>query len=164
MDAPSSSTPGPGDGPGFLLWQVANAWQRRLRQALEKVGLTHVQFVLLAGIKGLEEAQMPITQATLARFVRVDEMMTSQVIRMLERRGTVMRRPHPHDLRARSLALSEEGERLLEWAKPIVAAVDEAFFSLPEEMLNALVQSLWQLIQSQDEDPDQTGTRVPTTV
>ena len=39
----------PDDSPGFLLWQVTNLWQRRIRAALEPLGLTHVQFVFVAG-------------------------------------------------------------------------------------------------------------------
>ncbi len=34
--------------PGLLLWQVTNRWQAAQRAALAPLGLTHVQFVLLA--------------------------------------------------------------------------------------------------------------------
>ena len=37
----------PDKSPGFLLWQVTNVWQRRMKKALRETGLTHVQFVLL---------------------------------------------------------------------------------------------------------------------
>lgn len=40
----------PDDSPGFLLWQVSNLWQRKMKAELSDLGLTHVQFVLLAGI------------------------------------------------------------------------------------------------------------------
>ena len=39
---------GPAESPGFLLWKISNAWQRRLRVALQPYELTHSQFVLLA--------------------------------------------------------------------------------------------------------------------
>ena len=39
---------GPGASPGFLLWHLTLAWQRAVTAALEPLGLTHVQFVLLA--------------------------------------------------------------------------------------------------------------------
>jgi DNA-binding MarR family transcriptional regulator len=121
---------GPGESLGFLVWQVANAWQRKQRLALEPIGLTHVQFVLLAGVSWLEKSGAPITQANLARFVRVDEMMTSQVLRTLEKRGSVLRQTHPSDSRAKSLALSPEGERLLDLAVPLVEKADADFFDI----------------------------------
>src|SRR3546814_15453085 len=49
-----SATLRPENSPGFLLWQVTNQWQRRLRATLEPLGLTHVQFVLLAGLRSEE--------------------------------------------------------------------------------------------------------------
>lgn len=39
---------GPGESPGFLLWRVTLRWQRLMTEALRPLGLTHVQFVLLA--------------------------------------------------------------------------------------------------------------------
>ena len=38
----------PNDSPGFLLWHVTLRWQRDIATALAPLGLTHVQFVLLA--------------------------------------------------------------------------------------------------------------------
>ena len=38
----------PDDSPGFLLWHVTLRWQRDIAAALAPMGLTHVQFVLLA--------------------------------------------------------------------------------------------------------------------
>jgi hypothetical protein len=75
----------PAESPGFLLWQAANRWQQRQRAALAPLGLTPVQFVLLAGVAALAEDDTPPTQARVARHVRADAMMTSQVIRALER-------------------------------------------------------------------------------
>ena len=37
------------DSPGFLLWQLTNQWQQQQRKALKTLGLTHPQFVALAG-------------------------------------------------------------------------------------------------------------------
>ena len=56
---------GPGESPGFLLWKVSNAWQRKQRAALQPFGLTHSQFVLLAtatwfGAKGDPDPGSPV--------------------------------------------------------------------------------------------------------
>ncbi len=119
------------DRPGALLWRVGNSWQRRVRAALAPLGLTHVQFVLLAGLARLARpgAEGPVTQARLARLCQVDPMMASQVLRTLERRGLLGRAAHATDTRARSLSLTERGVRVLENASPLVVAVDAAFFT-----------------------------------
>ena len=39
---------GPGESPGFLLWHTTMRWQRSMAAALHPLGLTHMQFVLLA--------------------------------------------------------------------------------------------------------------------
>jgi DNA-binding MarR family transcriptional regulator len=120
---------GPGDSPGFLLWQVTNAWQRTMRDALAPLGLTHVQFVLLATTTWLTDAGEQLTQRALAAHVRTDEMMTSQVVRALETKGLLERGRHPADARARTLAPTAAGRRLAARAIGAVEAADAAFFT-----------------------------------
>ncbi|HEY2795989.1 MAG TPA: MarR family transcriptional regulator, partial [Micromonosporaceae bacterium] len=90
----------PDDSPGFLLWRVTNRWQQAQRAALKPLGLTHVQFVLLATL-AWTSADGPVTQRDLAEAAATDPMMTSQVLRALEARGLVERASHPGDGRAR---------------------------------------------------------------
>ncbi len=40
---------------GFLFWQITNLWQKRIRENLLILDLTHVQFVLLASLAWFEE-------------------------------------------------------------------------------------------------------------
>jgi hypothetical protein len=75
------------DSPGFLLWQLTNLWQHRIRSALAPLGITHVQFVLLASAAWLENTERLVSQAILSRHAHTDIMMTSQVVRMLEEKG-----------------------------------------------------------------------------
>lgn len=123
---------GPEESPGFLLWQVANAWQRRVRAALEPLELTHVQFVLLASLAWLTRHGERVTQVELAAQAGTDVMMTSQVLRALEARGLVQRTVHPADARARLLAPSAAGRELALRAVPVVEAADAAFFAAAE--------------------------------
>jgi len=122
---------GPGESPGFLLWQATNAWQRAVREALAPLELTHVQFVLLASITWLADAGDgdPLTQRALAAHARTDEMMTSQVVRALEAKGLIERPPHPGDARARTLRPTTAGAALAARAIPAVEAADDAFFT-----------------------------------
>jgi len=115
------------DSPGFLLWQVTNRWQAAQRAALKPLGLTHVQFVLLASLTWLE-SEGPITQRQLADHAATDPMMTSQVLRALQARGLVTRSPHPDDGRAQMLAVTPSGEALANRAVVAVERCDRGFF------------------------------------
>src|SRR5690349_10636627 len=93
-----------GESPGFLLWRISNAWQQRQRAALQPMGLTHVQFVLLASLVWLTQRGATVTQTLLAEQAQTDLMMTSQVVRALEARGLLTRATPAQDRRARVLA------------------------------------------------------------
>ncbi|MGL5811078.1 MAG: MarR family winged helix-turn-helix transcriptional regulator [Nocardioides sp.] len=112
---------------GLLLWQVTNRWQAAQRAALKPYDLTHVQFVLLASLTWLRD-EAPVTQKRLADHAATDPMMTSQVLRALERRGLVRRRPHPDDHRAKSVAVTPAGYTLANRSVTAVEACDRGFF------------------------------------
>lgn len=116
------------ESPGFLLWQLTNLWQQRMRAALAPLGLTHVQFVLLASAAWLEQFRAVVSQAMLSRHAHTDVMMTSQVVRTLEEKGLLVRSAHPTDPRAKVVALTEEGRALARRAMAVVEAADERFF------------------------------------
>jgi DNA-binding MarR family transcriptional regulator len=120
----------PGDSPGFLLWRASLRWQRLMIGSLRPFGLTHVQFVLLASLWWLtKKAGERPSQRRLAEFATTDPMMTSQVLRALERKGLVMRSPHPTDSRARELGVTPKGEERARQAIATVEAADSEFFS-----------------------------------
>ena len=111
---------------GLALWRVTNRWQAAQRAALVPFELTHVPFVLLASLTWLD-AEAP-TQNELALHAGTDAMMTSQVLRALEAKGLVERRPHPSDGRARLLAVTAAGVVLANAAVVAVEACDARFF------------------------------------
>jgi DNA-binding MarR family transcriptional regulator len=120
----------PERSPGFLLWRVTLAWQRRIRSALEPHQLTHVQFVLLASLWWVEEHdEAPPTQTQLAAQAGTDLMMTSQVLRKLEARGLVDRLADANDTRVRRPRLTPEGQELVARALADVEAADADYFS-----------------------------------
>ncbi len=119
---------GPAESPGFLLWKVSNAWQRRQRAALLPFELTHSQFVLLATATWFG-AQETLTQARLSEHSGIDPMTTSQVVRTLEAAGLVARRAHPDDPRAKAITVTEAGKRKVRAAIVAVEETDAAFFA-----------------------------------
>jgi len=115
------------ESPGFLLWQVTNRWQASQRAALRPLGLTHVQFVLLASLAWLR-TDGPLNQRILSEHAGTDPMMTSQVLRSLEGRGLVERTTDPDDRRARKVAVTARGRDLANRANLVVEACDRSFF------------------------------------
>ena len=134
-DAKDEPRKGPADGTGFLVWRVANLWQKQQRRALEAAGLTPVQYLLLAGLTHLTETTAaPVTQVALALHCRTDPMMTSQVLRALAQHGLIRRRAHRGDGRAMAILPTAAGRAKARTADTAVQAADMAFFgSLGED-------------------------------
>lgn len=130
---------GPKESPGFLLWQLAMRWQQALRPALAELDLTHAQFVLLASAAYLG-VEAPVTQRALAEHARLDAVTTSEVLRTLESKGLVERRPHPGDARARAVAVTRAGRARARQAIPAVEAADAAYFREHAEEVAALAR------------------------
>ena len=116
----------PDESPGFLLWHVTLRWQRDVSAALSPLGLTHVQFVLLASAWWLNTHGDEPSQAALAAQAGTDVKMASQVIRALERKGLITRDVDPADSRARRLVVTPAGADLAPRAIEAVEAVDAA--------------------------------------
>jgi DNA-binding MarR family transcriptional regulator len=119
----------PSQSPGFLLWHATLRWQREVAAALAPVGLTHVQFVLLASTWWLSKQGERPTQVRLAAQAGTDVKMTSQVVRTLEQKGLVERAVDAADTRARRLRPTRRGAQLAPRAIELVERVDAEFFS-----------------------------------
>ncbi|MFD7907246.1 MarR family winged helix-turn-helix transcriptional regulator [Kitasatospora sp. NPDC059747] len=135
--------PGPGDSPGFLLWHATLRWQRDIAAALGPLGLTHVQFVLLACTWWLNSQGEHPNQLALARQAGTDVKMTSQVLRALETKGLIEREVDPADTRAKRLRITDSGAELAPRAIAAVEAVDAEFFRpVPREDTLTLLRRL----------------------
>lgn len=134
----------PDRSPGLLLWQVTNKWQAAQRAALTPVGLTHVQFVLLASLTWLarDAGSGLVMQRDLAEHAATDPMMTSQVLRALEQKGLVERAPHPTDRRAKAIRPTDDGIDLANRAVVIVERCDAEFFDALGAESDGLVDAL----------------------
>jgi DNA-binding MarR family transcriptional regulator len=114
--------------PGFLLWHATLRWQRNITAALQPLGLTHVQFVLLAGAWWLGRSGEPPSQRELADHAGTDVMMTSQVVRTLEGKGLIHRTADPQDSRVKRLHVTEDGRSVALRAIEEVEAADRDYF------------------------------------
>jgi DNA-binding MarR family transcriptional regulator len=124
----------PAESPGLLLWRATLRWQRTITAALKPLGLTHVQFVLLASTWWLTTvAGETPSQRRVAEHAATDPMMTSQVLRVLEAKGLILRTPDPRDSRARLLDVTDAGALLAARAVEAVEAADADFFGAVED-------------------------------
>jgi DNA-binding MarR family transcriptional regulator len=117
------------DSSGFLLWQVTNLWQREIKKALEKYGLTHSQYVLMASIHWLTLNNQDVTQILLSSHTKIDPMTTSTVLRTLQTKGLLKRQEHATDTRAKTVVLTDNGKKIIKQAVKTVEAFDRDFFS-----------------------------------
>lgn len=116
--------------PGFLLWHALLRWQRSTNAALEPLGLTHMQFVLLTSTWWLvEQEHTSPNQTELADWVGIDKMTTSQALRTLEAKELVARDADPRDARAFRLKPTRKGAKLAARAIGVVEDVDSEFFA-----------------------------------
>jgi DNA-binding MarR family transcriptional regulator len=128
----------PGESPGFLLWHVTLAWQRDMAAALAPLGLTHVQFVLLASTWWLNSRGERPHQLAVARHAGTDVKMTSEVLRRLEAKGLISREVDAADTRAKRLAVTDSGAALAVAALRAVESADAAFFRPVPDLAAAL--------------------------
>jgi len=137
----------PEDSPGFLLWQITNQWQRQQRQALAKLGLTHPQFVVLAGVLWLSSLpDNTVTQKQVSDLSKIDKMSMSDLVAILLKKKLIKRMPHHKDKRAYSLILTDKGKSLVLEAVPVVEGIDAKFFSQETDSLVQLIHNLKHLI------------------
>lgn len=139
----------PERSPGFLLWHVTLRWQRAVVAALAPLGLTHVQFVLLASTWWLNEHGDDPNQLTLARHAGTDVKMTSQVLAKLEAKELLRREVDPSDTRAKRLRVTPAGARLARRAIEVVERADAEFFA-PVAHQPALLKALQRLAAAGD--------------
>ncbi len=138
--------------PGYQMWLVTNAWQRALRKVLHPLGLTHVQFAVLATVARLQGGTSLVTQSDVCRVGSLDPNMASDVVRSLESRGLVFRAEHPSDRRAHQLTLTVEGERIFHEGRAAVMPVKDRFFAPLGDDGRLLAAMLEKLVQAADAD------------
>lgn len=128
MNTPlESGSSGAQPSPGLALWRVTHSWQRAVRDALAPFDLTHVQCVLLSTLTDMRRTA-PVTQRELADAAGTEVMMTSQVVRALEKKGLIQRGAHPSDKRAVALTPTAEGAKMAQRANAAVEVADAAYF------------------------------------
>lgn len=118
------------DSPGFVLWKLTQRWQRAVADALEPLGVTQTQFVILACAYWLTQKTESVQQIDIAKAAGMDAQMVSDVLRRLEKSELVQRVSSPTDGRSKNVLLTDAGQDIAIRAIPAVEQVDAQFFGI----------------------------------
>jgi DNA-binding MarR family transcriptional regulator len=127
---------------GFLLSQASYVVITELTAGLASLGVTPRDYCVLSQALGKE-----YTQIQLADLCRLDK--TTMVVTMdsLEAVGLAERRPSATDRRARIIAVTKAGQRLVAEAQQIVNAIHaNVLEALPAKQREAFVDGLTRLV------------------
>ncbi len=102
----------------FRLWRVSHM---RTAESLESLGLTTALFSLL-NLLGTREGAI---QQELGSAMGTDPSTMVSLIDQLEAAGLAKRRPRPTDRRAREVAITPKGRRVLEQARELAMQVED---------------------------------------
>ena len=102
----------------FRLWRASHI---RTAEELAPVGLTPALF----GLLNVLEARPGANQQEIGSAMGIDPSTMVSLIDQLEEGGLAKRRPHPGDRRAREVAISPKGRRLLERARRMASQVQD---------------------------------------
>lgn len=102
----------------FRLWRASHT---RTAEELESVGLTPALF----GLLNVLEDRPGTNQQEIGSAMGIDPSTMVSLIDQLEEAGLATRRPHPKDRRAREVAITPKGRRLLERARQMATQVQD---------------------------------------
>jgi DNA-binding MarR family transcriptional regulator len=145
----------PEDSLGYLLWQTAHGWMRRLNSEFVGVGITHLQFMVLGSTMWLMRIGKPPSQVRLAEFCAMDPMLISKVVRTLEKKRAIVRTPDQRDTRSKLLTLTDEGRAIILQCIPLIERAYEQFFAPvgeQEPQFHAILLRLFRSMKAREGD------------
>jgi MarR family transcriptional regulator for hemolysin len=126
----------------FLLSQASHALATELTARLDELGITPRAHCVLSRALGGE-----FTQTQVAEQCALDTTTMVVTLDALERDGLAERRASSTDRRARIIAVTESGERVVSAADAIVALTySDVLASLPERQREPFLDSLTRLV------------------
>src|SRR5687768_1095042 len=135
---------------GQLFFRLWRATHTRAADALATVGLTPALFALLNVIGAREGA----IQQELGSAMGIDRSTMVSLIDQLESTGLAKRRPSATDRRAREIAITPKGRRLLQRSRRMISETeDEVLAGLTAEERGELVGLLRRALESAPVQP-----------
>jgi MarR family transcriptional regulator for hemolysin len=139
----------------MLLNQASYALATKMTQELAAVGITPREYcVLMKSLPG------ELTQNRVAELAALDRTTMVVTVDALEQAGLAERRPSDTDRRARIIAVTSAGRRVVARADAIVAGIyDEILGELPDTEREPFVAALTRLVEGSLATPSHTEPR-----
>lgn len=133
------------------LLAAREAVMRRFRPSLQEAGITEQQWRTLRALSSVEEAEV----TELARMAALLPPSLSRILKEIEARGLVARRPAPEDMRRSLISITAAGRALIDQVAPaseaVYAEIEAAF---GPDRLEELYRLLRELAESVDTLPE----------
>jgi DNA-binding MarR family transcriptional regulator len=126
----------------FRLWRASHT---RIAEGLQSIGLTPALF----GVLNVLGARKGAIQQEIGSAMGIDPSTMVSLIDELESAGLAERRPHPTDRRAREVAITPKGRRLLGRGRRMASQVeDEVLRGLTADERRELLRLLRRALES----------------
>ncbi|CUU60651.1 DNA-binding transcriptional regulator, MarR family [Parafrankia irregularis] len=128
---------------------MAGEGQRQLHRVCQEVdlppGALKVLLVLCGGPRPMRE---------LVGFFQLDPSYITSMVDALERRGVARREPHPTDRRAKTVAITEDGRKVVERARELMTVPPQSFDVLSAAEQQQLLALLLRVLDAEMDIPD----------
>ncbi|MDP3899091.1 MAG: winged helix DNA-binding protein [Mesorhizobium sp.] len=135
-------------------------WRAEVDRAVERFGLTHAQYSILASLHTMTAGDRRPTQRELSDYAGLQTIYVSKLVRALETAGFLTRDPDADDSRAVRLALTDFGRQTIAAARAVVRDLDSrltAPIGGPDgEATKALARTLGVLLDRQSRKGEPT--------
>ena len=119
--------PPPESKAGFLLWQVANKFEKRVNEELKEFGFNQSEYFHLISLVRLAQKGQEVTQADIAKFADTIPMNTSKIMTKFEKKGLI-KRVTGTDSRSKSIQITQNGLSVAVQIASKIGQLDSAFF------------------------------------
>ena len=117
-----------------LVMETRGDWRRRVTE------VTGLPFGRVRALRRL--SARPLALHELAEALGVDAPAATVAVNFLEKRGLVLRQPHPTNGRVKLVSLTPQGRELVARVKALAEHAPEGFSALPAAELAALERAL----------------------
>ena len=121
---------------GLLIWQTSNLWQSKIRSKINKFNISFNEYLILETIYNLSEFSINISQVDIVKHSFIDKSVVSAKLTKLNHKKLI-KKMTPNDNRSNKLALTREGNIIVEKIINDVIEAENFFFSkLNQESFN----------------------------
>ena len=121
---------------GLLIWQTSNVWKSKIRKKVINFNLSFNEYLILETLYKLSKSIANISQVDVAKHSFIDKSVVSAKLTQLQNKKLINKMT-PNDNRSNKLALTKDGNMIVEKIINHVVEVENEFFGkLNQETFN----------------------------